>query len=549
MGCSSPAKSRAPVYIALDLVILAMNYRLATTTTQNITDTLSEQSGQNINKNIEGQVSENTFEERKEILSFTEDSRVLTDSISVATNLPRHLIQHGVEPREHTVKNFLMRPEKIATATWTTSAVRGAVLLTLPIPSSILTTMYREKLTGFGLLRATVVFKLQFNSQPFQAGRLICTYVPVPGYLGDRYIMAMRSIQRMTALPNVLIDISKQTECNISCPYVSCLTNYDLTVGGGDWGVLNVVVYSPLTSASTQSVSITVRAHLEDVDLGAPTQRGLVSAAALTTDWGLVSGRVASLQAIEPTFTTTSAINGVETLVMKEQKAGPISSVGHSIRAPIAAGLATIGKAVPLIGRIGTIANGFAMSALNAFAEFGLGEPQNLSKTNPMVLNSFSSFACTDGCDNGRPVCLRYDNHVSPLSGFAGSDIDELSIAYLAQTPQYVGNFQVSTSTTVGTELFTIPMNLNKDDPDVSLVYQTDSVGPVTVTQQQPSLQKYIASMFQYWRGDSIIHLGFVKTDAHSMRVKVVFDPMAKHSADISYSNSEYCCFCCFGYS
>ena len=214
--------------------------------------------------------------------------------MSEITNVASDLLLYGSEPRQHTVVDFLKRPEKIASVTWTTSQAALTNLVSLSIPSAILTTMYQTKLQGFGLLRADIVFKLQFNSQPFQAGRLIATYTPVPTYLANRKNQCFKTLQRLTALPSVIIDISKQTETNITIPYVSSFTHYDLTTGGGDWGQFDLWVYSPLNSASTQSINIAVRSYLENVQLGALTQQNLASQGTLSANLSAVRAQLQS---------------------------------------------------------------------------------------------------------------------------------------------------------------------------------------------------------------------------------------------------------------
>lgn len=513
-------------------------------------------SNEPINTNIDGETSANTFEEKREILHFTEDDRVLTDAVTEIAGLPLPLIQYGDEPREHSVISFLQRPEKIATVTWSTSQEKTTNLVSLPIPSSVLTDMYREKLRGFGLLRADIVFKLQFNSQPFQAGRMIATYTPVPAYLVGRTAQARSSLCRLTSLPNVIIDISKQTECNITLPYVSSFTHYDLTSGGGDWGLFDLWVYSPLNSASAQTINISIRAYLDNVRLGAPTQQAIVTSEQMLSALGPRSSRrsgetpllkvdaqaggKSSNKPAKGTF--EEVINrGTKSVTISEETAGPISRDGHKIREAVVRGLNVVGEFIPAINEVRDVVNGVAMGVLNTIAAFGFGKPSNLDKIAPRCLHAFSNFAQATGIDNGHPLALHADNKVCLLPGFAGSNTDELSLTYLLQTLQYYDTNTISTTSEVGTQISAYAVTPFKYDLDRTITAQSYIDGSPSLTFGQPNLQWYIGSNFKYWRGDVIMHLALVKTDYHSVRLKIVYDPMATSAAAVSYDASEYC--------
>lgn len=554
ISLSSPETSRVMTDSVKIKSTSLLETRLATS--KQIHDNMETHSNEPINTNIDGETSENTFEEKREILHFTEDDRVLTDAVTEITGLPLSLIQYGDEPREHTVVSFLQRPEKIATVTWSTSQAKATNLVSLPIPSTVLTDMYREKLRGFGLLRADIVFKLQFNSQPFQAGRMIATYTPVPAYLINRTTQARSSLCRLTSLPNVVIDISKQTECNITLPYVSSFTHYDLTSGGGDWGLFDLWVYSPLNSASAQTITISIRAYLDNVRLGAPTQQVIVTSEQMLSPFGGSSRRRQTGQPLlkvdaqagkggksAPAKGSFEEVlnRGTESVTIKEETAGPISRTGHKIREAVVKGLNVVGEFIPAINEIRDTVNGVSMGVLNTIAAFGFGKPSNLDKIAPRCLHAFSNFAQATGIDNGHMLALHADNKVCLLPGFAGSNTDELSLTYLLQTLQYYDTHSISTTSEVGTQISAYNVTPFRYDLDKTITAQSYVASSPTLTFGQPNLQWYIGSNFKYWRGDVIMHLALIKTDYHSVRLKIVYDPMATSAAGVSYDASEYC--------
>ena len=76
------------------------------------------------------------------------------------------------EDRIHTIKDFLSRPIVINTGLWSSNTAAETQLYTANFPEALISnTMYQEKLRGLVGLRATLVVKVQVNSQPFQQGR------------------------------------------------------------------------------------------------------------------------------------------------------------------------------------------------------------------------------------------------------------------------------------------------------------------------------------------------------------------------------------------
>jgi len=88
------------------------------------------------------------------------------------------------EDRIHTITDFLQRPIVVQTGLWSASDATETQLYTANFPEVLIANaMYQEKLRGFVGLRATLVVKVQVNSQPFQQGRLMLQYYPYAQYM------------------------------------------------------------------------------------------------------------------------------------------------------------------------------------------------------------------------------------------------------------------------------------------------------------------------------------------------------------------------------
>jgi hypothetical protein len=142
--------------------------------------------------------------------------------------------------------------------------------------------MYQEKLRGFVGLRATLVVKVQVNSQPFQQGRLMLQYYPYAQYMPNRVSLVNATLQGRSGCPRTDLDLSVGTEIEMRIPYVSPHVYYNLITGQGFFGAIYLVVYSQLRDqiSGTGSVEYTVWAHLEDVDIQYPTGANIFTGSA-----------------------------------------------------------------------------------------------------------------------------------------------------------------------------------------------------------------------------------------------------------------------------
>ncbi len=149
------------------------------------------------------------------------------------------------EDRIHTIKDFLSRPIIIQTGLWSSATASETQLYTANFPESLISNaMYQEKLRGFVGLRATLVVKVQVNSQPFQQGRLMLQYYPYAQYMPNRVALVNSTLQGRSGCPRTDLDLSVGTEIEMRIPYVSPHVYYNLITGQGSFGSIYLVVYS-----------------------------------------------------------------------------------------------------------------------------------------------------------------------------------------------------------------------------------------------------------------------------------------------------------------
>jgi hypothetical protein len=52
-------------------------------------------------------------------------------------------------------------------------------------------------------------------------------------------------------------------------------------------------------------------------------------------------------------------------------------------------------------------------------------------------------------------LAINVGNSLTPLPGFAGTDVDEMDISYILAKPSYFTDFTVTTATAVGARVYT----------------------------------------------------------------------------------------------
>lgn len=134
---------------------------------------------------------------------------------------------------EHTIKQFLGRPQicPAGTIIWTTAQTANTDLMTMNIPSSMISTpMYADKLEGFLGFRATMVFKVQSNAQRFSSGILLISVIPASGHVSStRTALITANLALKSQLPSVRMNIAETDEVEIRVPFTSPELYYNRT--------------------------------------------------------------------------------------------------------------------------------------------------------------------------------------------------------------------------------------------------------------------------------------------------------------------------------
>lgn len=477
----------------------------------------------------------NITEEQREIVHFTSEGVIPTTSAvpDIADLNTDYLSMTAREDRIHSVIDFLSRPVALKTASWGSSVVpetSAAQLYTANFPEVLIANnMIKEKLSGFVGLRATLVVKVQVNSQPFQQGRLMLQYFPYAQYMPNRVALVNSTLQGRSGCPRVDLDLSVGTEIEMRIPYVSPHTYFNLITGQGSFGAIYLNVYSQLRDqvSGTGSVEYTVWAHLENVDVQYPTGANIYTGSA--PNYHNLAARLASGQMTEQeviqmykkkTFNQKPAKifaqSGFE-LSQLASNHSPSKGVGQ-----ISEGLSTLSR-IPIIGNMFTRPAWISSAASNIFRMLGFSKPTMQGLPSEDKLRTQVRMANYDGADASHKLALSSQNAIETKPGLSGTTSDEMALSHVTSIPNFWDNFSwpsTGGNAAPGTVLwsnFVTPMKIKAFSSTITDRFRTTHLG-------------YVANSFGLWRGSLVYTFKFVKTQYHSGRLRISFIPFYYNS-------------------
>lgn len=467
---------------------------------------------------------------------------------------------------QHTVADslsiisFMSRPQLIVKdLAWADIDERGLDLFSkvskipLIVPDVNLTPMLKCKLDGITSFRATAVLRLQFQTQPFQCGRLIFGAIPMPTLIQPRNKHIRSHPSLLQAINHVQVDINKHTEISLRIPFVSPFNAYNLIDGKYPWAELVLMVYSPLRDPQKNTVPIRVYSHFEDIELGTPC----------SSEIGKVDRP--SSQIITPPDTPDSCSDGFRTedgrcirlskLVVQQsgrprkdataqqvnasraqESGGKVASILDPVGQGARAVYDAVGNTVPFLKPVTDVFS--TLSSLggqfihNLFGWLGFSKPQT-SYAGFSVLARPTEFFCNaNGVDHSHVLSLDKLNAIDEFPGLGGTSFDEMDMNYLIRIPQWIGAFTYKAVTSLAEKdeaLWTSYVCPNYFLPGfLRVLCPTDFTATINekeLQEQQPTILNYASSFFMYWTGSLTYTFRFMKTSFHSGRVRITYHP------------------------
>lgn len=430
---------------------------------------------------------DDTFIEKQDIIHFNTDHNASIDTLLDPKATLLNLIKPMKGDVEHSIKSFLARPYMFSNFHFNAADPRNAELSAFYIYSSLMSLpYYSNKLKGFYGFRATTNVKLQVNGNRFQQGRLILVFNPVSQNSGA-HLTTNLSLMRRTQLPHASLDINTDTECNLVIPYVSDRPFYEFgPQGNGYGGHVSTCIYSRLNvGPSTETfVDCSMWVYFTDVELFWPSN-------------------------VNP----QSGESGSRYKNPQREVIGPNKPVASFIGR--LSNATSILSKIPLLSSVAQPTSWALRIASDAASAMGWCKPQSCERS-ALAVRQGSNWPNATGYDYNDNMGLFEDNKVRALNNIGGSGSDQMSLKYVLSIPTWYTSFNFDTSMSTGSQLKDI-----RASPEQ--FYENTSYTNPNVFMTTPL--KYFSTMFQYWRGTIRFKIIAVKTEFHTGRVRVSFEP------------------------
>lgn len=415
------------------------------------------------------------------------------------------------------IADFLAKPRIIASGAMSSGQSAGTLLYSTDISTALTSqSLWAQKLSGYGLIRATACFKIVFNANPFQAGRVIFSFLPCYRHFvasNSHYPAIKRgTLEQVTMTPNVEMDL-KDASLEMEIPYITPYAYYNLIEGLYDWGTVFLQVLSPLRtgSAGVTVADFNVYLSFKDVELAAPRFSPEADSESLTT--GLSGGSKKKTLRKEQRRTRERGFF--------EDTLDKVGDVGELL------------SDIPVIGGVAQAVGGAAKIGSAISSIFGWSKPLNTADNAPVFHHPFRNMQNINGPTTSDSLSAGNNPVIEPNSGVAGTNVDEMSFAYLKSIPMLWRRFDIPYTTPIGTKF--LDEELNYASLAVGSVH-TSGTKTFQIRHQPPFV--HIADCFTAWRGSLKLTLKFVKTNFHSGRVMVTWSPNASASSGIALVNN-----------
>lgn len=452
--------------------------------------------------------------------SFGNAGQSFDDALTMAVEpvavrgLPK-VLTSGVDSGMSTsVEQYLGRPHLWQSSNFSTTDTPALALNLFPIIYRVLDfDYYRSKLKGYAGLRATLVFTIQVNANRMQQGRYIFAHVPScgaessPNWATTTLVAHRFSKVQVTQLPHVEIDVNCDTKVQLKVPYVSDTLYFPLDSlvtstlpAYGDIGAVFMYPYSPLVAPTGPTTAgYTIFTHFEDIELiGAATYQGDVT-------------EVEKKQAAKP--------GGIIS--------GPLMKVSRA---------SSILGEIPYMSSLAKTASWAANIASRSAAAFGFAAPTMSEVTTKMTPFPMSDMNSIDVPRQAIFMGHSANNSIAVVPGLSYTDLDEMSFAYIKKKFAYIDHFTWSVAP--GSVHGTVLANYQVGPSYWSKTYVDDGT---TIVCRTPAA--YLANIMAVWRGQVHYRFKFVKTEFHSGRLEIVFNPLVStNSLDpgVSDTNESY---------
>lgn len=525
-----------------------------------------------------GVVGENpTVVQQDQTVAYREEFPDVVNSMHRSLNPVDRSIDETVN---HSLLNFLERPQSLLSFKWTSAQSPGDLVFSIDdiFMSLVATVQNYNKVQGFRFMKADIELIITLNAQPFQQGGLLLWRIPVNpldvtwsmykfnGSLGRQ------TIRPATGFQSLVYNLMDAGKIRMTIPYVNPNPFIDVVSYPfpSPLGGVYLTVYSSLITGTVEGY---LQARFVNVRLVGPTDEALNSSLippslSLRMPPREFAGQRAKFSEdqkdknrtkykLEPQTldriyddisrrqTPSQRANGRlptggEQAAMSVDTSPPASSSNPSIltNKPISAALTAVASVSGLVATffppariVATPITWLAAAASRVASFLGWSKPMDTSKVSTIRVKTSRYLTNFNGVDTGDVLALDSGNAVVATDLF-GTDLDEMMFDHIITNFNYGSFFSWSTSQDTGTVLATYYVSPNVFD-DSGYVTST---GAAVIT--NPTQLGFVANFFSLWNGDISFQFRAFKTNFHSGRLRIRWQPGDTPGATYSDSGS-----------
>ncbi len=414
----------------------------------------------------------------------------MDETISEETHVTTVVVDQGTEienyfsaPNELALKNtmsdikdFLAKDYIMTPYLWGNTAANTNLVGFDPCALFYTDPKYIYKLQGINLIKFNVEVTIKINAYAFQAGALLLHFLPCVGEFSSGWTTTRNlNLTTKTQHPSVEID-AHDSSVTLSVPYITPFEYYSINPRKYSVGYFYLDVLSPLTVGAGGAVNadVTMSVRFTDVELAAPMVANSEEV------------KMAKNNSISAGLMATSR-------VVRSLSSIPVLS---SYVEPAAWALRT--------------ASGVA-------AAFGYSKPQTDANVIPVHQGNYRYMATSEGADDSIPLAVARDNKVAVITDGSITQEDEMSMRYLLSKSYYQTAYTWGAATT----------SIFNANVAPSTCYSSGSYASAgkTASYRTGGPLYYFSQFFSYWRGSLKLRLKFVKTQFHTGRILITWQP------------------------
>lgn len=407
-----------------------------------------------------------------------------------------------LQPDLQDLKEYFRRPRLIAGSTFTINT-RGLETSLDVSKTNLLSTFFPagfSRLQGVFGFRFRLVFTLQVAASAFSQGQACVSFQYNTTIASTTTFLRSAYSATVTNLPHARIDLAETTMVQLSVPFL--YQREFLTVNAGDnavnewtYGVVAINRLTPIRTGSGNAPTYKMYIHLEDLEL---------------------------IGASPETFVNVSYQAGRPIEKEFEDDAYPYSSTLHSMSKTVS----WIAKGVPSLSSIAGPTSWFLGRAAGIVRYLGWSKP--LIQEPPMRQMRLDTILehNVDVPSQAIMVGPMCSNRLRVDPQFAGTDVDEMSLAYVLSQWSQIKYVTMANTDAQGSLIMGVPIS------PMAMHFSTNrttagppAVGLVPYNSFIPSNVCFWGSCFRQWRGDFEFRFTFAKTKLHAGRVIVYFTP------------------------